>query len=197
MSTDFQENLYKFISEYLANYGHSPHYNEMTTAMGIRPTSKSLITRSLRALNKAGKISLKKEGRKVAISLNRDRKSLPLIGKISAGLPIEAIEQTQCIDIKELLTGNGRYALQVKGNSMIDEGIYDGDFIICKKSNTANEGDIVVALIDQMNTTLKRISFKVKGLITLIPSNTEMKPRAYFPERICIQGIYIGLVRLS
>ena len=195
MSTDFQDNMYKFISDYLATYGRSPDYREITAAMSISPKSKSLITRSLRALYKEGKIELKKNGRKIAITLTQ--KKLPLIGKISAGLPIEAIEDNQSIDINELLKGDGRFALQVKGNSMIEDGIFDGDFILCKKTNMANEGDIVVALIDQMNTTLKRISFKVKGMITLIPSNSEMKPRAYAPERIGIQGIYVGLVRLN
>lgn len=195
MSTDFQDNLYKFLSEHLATHGKSPNYNEMTAAMDISPKSKSLITRSLKALNKEGKISLKKEGRKVSISLNP--KGLPLVGKISAGLPIEAIEENQLIDIKELLEGNGRFALQVKGNSMIEDGIFDGDFIICKKTQMANEGDIIVALIDQINTTLKRVSYKMKGMVTLIPSNTEMKPRAYSPERIQIQGIYVGLLRLN
>lgn len=175
MSTAFQDNLHQFISAYLSTYGRSPNYKEITTAMEISPKSKSLITRSLRALNKEGKIALKKDGRKIAISLTQ--KSLPLIGKISAGLPIEAIEENQIIDVKALFEGDERFALQVKGNSMIEDGIFDGDFIICKKTPVANESDIVVALIDQVNATLKRISFKMKGMITLIPSNVEMKPR--------------------
>lgn len=194
MSTDFQNNLCKFLSEYLARYGQSPSYTEITSAMGISPKSKSLITRSLRSLNKQGKISLKRDGRKIVISLTAQ--NLFLAGKISAGLPIEAIQENEMIDIKALLEGAGRFALKVKGNSMIEDGILDGDFIICKKAQTANEGDVVVALIDQMNTTLKRISFKVKGMVTLIPANVEMKPRAYSPERIQIQGIYVGLLRI-
>lgn len=195
MTTDFQNNLHKFLSDYLTMHSQSPDYKEMTTAMGISPKSKSLITRSLRALNKDGKILIKKEGRKIVITLSK--KNLPLVGKISAGLPIEAIEENEYLNIKELLDGDDRFALKVKGNSMIEDGIFDGDFIICKTAQVANEGDIVVALIDQMNTTLKRISFKMKGMITLIPSNVEMKPRAYSSERIQIQGIYIGLLRLS
>lgn len=195
MSTSFQDNLYKFISDHLALYGQSPNYKEITMAMGISPKSKSLITRSLRALNSQGKISLKREGRKVVITLASQH--LPLVGKISAGLPIEAIQENEMMDIKSLLEGEGRFALKVKGNSMIEEGILDGDFIICKKMQAAKEGDIVVALIDQLNTTLKRISYKVNGMITLIPANLEMKPRAYAPDRIQIQGIYIGLLRLT
>lgn len=78
---------------------------------------------------------------------------------------------------------------------MIEEGILDGDLIICKKAEQAKEGDIIVALIDEQNTTLKRISYKVKGMITLIPANPDLKPRAYSPERIRVQGVYMGLIR--
>jgi repressor LexA len=163
--------------------------------MGISPSSKSLITRSLRALGKEGKIVLKKEGRRLLISLST--KQLPLLGRISAGIPIEAIPQYQSIDINTLLQGESRFALQVKGNSMIEEGILDGDIIICRQSDTAKEGEIIVALIDQQNTTLKRISYKMNGMVTLIPANAELKPRAYVPERIHIQGIYVGLVRMN
>jgi repressor LexA len=163
--------------------------------MGISPRSKSLITRSLRALCKQGKVQLKREGRRLLITL--PIKKLPLIGRIAAGVPIEAIQHAQAIDVNELLQVNQRFALQVKGNSMIDDGIFDGDIILCQPAEAAKEGDIVVALVDQQNATLKRISFKVQGMITLIPSNAELKPRAYMPDRIMIQGIYVGLIRLN
>ncbi len=167
----------------------------MTAAMGISHRSKSLITRSLRALNKEGKIFLKKEGRRLLISLTS--KHLSLVGKISAGAPIEAISENTFIDVNTLFQAENHFALQVKGHSMIEEGILDGDIIICRHTDFANEGDIVVALIEQHNTTLKRISYKVKGMITLIPANIEMKPRAYLPERIQVQGVYVGLIRLN
>ncbi len=191
--TNFQENLYKFITDYLSQYDASPSFAELTQAMGISPRSKSLITKTLRALEKDGRLVLTKKGRRLLISLRN--KHMPLLGRISAGTPIEAISETQFIDVNSLFPGLDRFALQVKGTSMIDEGILDGDIIICRKADAANEGDIVVALIDQDNTTLKKVSYKVKGLITLIPANIALKPRAYSPERIRIQGVYIGLVR--
>jgi repressor LexA len=194
MNTEFQIRLYHFISDYIKQYHCSPTYAEMTEAMGISARSKSLITRSLRSLSKTGKVTLQKNGRRLLISLTK--KQLPLIGRISAGSPIEAIEENTLIDVAALLQNEQQFALQVKGNSMIDDGILDGDIIICKHANTAKEGDIIVALIDQQNTTLKRISYKVKDMVTLIPANAELKPRAYAPERIQIQGIYKGLVRL-
>lgn len=193
MAPNFRENLYKFISDYINQYSSSPSFVEITHAMGISPRSKSLVTRSLRILEKEGKVILNKEGRRLSISLAS--KHLPLLGRISAGTPIEAISDCQFIDVNNIFPGANRFALQVKGTSMIDEGILDGDIIFCREAIVANEGDIVVALIDKHNTTLKRISYKVKGMITLIPANAELKPRAYLPERISIQGIYIGLVR--
>lgn len=193
MATHFQANLYQFLSDYIEQHDSSPSYADITAAMGISPHSKSLITRSLRALEKEGKLILSKAGRRLLISLST--KQVPLLGRISAGTPIEAIPENQFIDLSNLFQGSDRFALQVKGTSMIDEGILDGDVIICKKTNVANEGDIVVALVDHHHVTLKRLSYKVSGMITLIPANPILKPRAYAPERIYIQGIYIGLIR--
>jgi repressor LexA len=195
MANNFREEMYIFLSEYINQYNTSPSFAEITAAMGISPRSKSLITRSLRTLEKEGKLLLVKEGRRLLIKLSN--KQVPLLGRISAGIPIEAISECQLIDFNDLFPGTDRFALLVKGTSMIDEGIFDGDMIICRKSDIANEGDIVVALIDQHNTTLKRISYRVKGVVTLVPANPELKPRAYAPERIRIQGIYIGLVRTN
>src|SRR5687767_4713451 len=129
MTTLFQENLYKFISDYLAQYNYSPSFNEITQAMGISPHSKSLITRSLRALEKKGMVVLRKEGRRLLISL--PTKQLMLLGRISAGAPIEAIAEYQAVDLNAFFQRDDQFALQVKGNSMIEENIMDGDIIIC------------------------------------------------------------------
>lgn len=196
MSTDFRNHLYQFIVEYLQQQGTSPAFADMTRAMNISPRSKSLITRNLRLLQKEGKIILTKEGRRLAITLTKQH-GLPLLGKISAGVPIEAIAHEQYIDANAMLQGSHRFVLQVKGNSMIDEGILDGDLIICEKSIVTEEGKIVVALIDQHSATLKKISYKTKNVITLIPANPTLTPQIYAPERIQIQGIYIGLIRLQ
>jgi repressor LexA len=195
MTTEFQTNLYQFIADYTKEYNASPSFAEMTQAMGISPRSKSLITRSLRALEKEGKVALTRQGRQLQIVISSHQ--MMMLGRISAGTPIEAISQPQLIDINQLFYGEDRFVLQVKGDSMIEEGIFEGDLIICRRADVAREGEIVVALIDQHNTTLKRISYKMKGMITLIPANAELKPRAYQPGRILIQGVYIGLVRVQ
>jgi len=195
MHLSFREKLYQFLSDHIHQSGTSPSFADMTAAMEISPRSKSLITRNLRALEKEGKVILNKNGRYLSISLSS--KQLPLLGRISAGSPIEAIVDNQFIDVNDFFQGSDRFALEVSGNSMIDEGILDGDIIICKQKENANEGEIVVALIDQSYVTLKRISYKWQNMITLIPANTELKPRAYAPERIQIQGIYMGLMRVQ
>lgn len=195
MTTDFQNSLYEFIKEYILQKGVSPQFAEMIAAMGISAKSKSLLTRSLRSLEKKGSLILKKEGRYLKISLVN--KGLPLLGRISAGVPIEAITDRHFLNLHQLFECENKFALTVEGESMIDEGILDGDIIVCKSRPTAREGEIVVALIDDHYTTLKRISYKVKGMITLIPANSQLKPRAYLPERILIQGIYVGLIRVN
>lgn len=195
MPTEFQIKLYDFIEGFISERKNSPSFADMIEAMHIGQRSKSLITRSLRALEKDNRLFLKKDGRRLTISLPQQH--LQLLGRISAGVPIEAIPDYQTLDINALLHGDNRFVLQVKGDSMIEEGILDGDFIICRYAEEAHEGDIVVALIDYENATLKRISYKVPGMITLIPANSELKPRAYPSERIRIQGIYIGLVRVD
>lgn len=195
MKPDFKTNLYNFISDYIAEHHDSPSFYEMTEAMGISPRSKSLITRSLKSLENEGQVELRKAGRRLLISLFS--RQLPLLGKISAGAPIEAIADRQLIDPNALLFGENHFALKVKGDSMIEEGILDGDLIICRQNNVAREGEIVVALIDHTSATLKKISYKIKGVITLIPANAQLKPRAYAPDRIQIQGIYIGLLRIK
>lgn len=189
----FREKLYKFVSEYISENNYSPTFAEITLAIGISPRSKSLITRNLRTLEKEGRLLLKKAGRRLLIEL--PPKNLPLLGNISAGNPIEALEDVQFIDTAQLFPHDNCFALKVKGTSMIDDAILDGDVIICRQSNHAKEGDIVVALIDQLNVTLKRVSYKLKGMITLIPANVQLKPRAYPAERIVIQGVYLGLIR--
>ncbi len=120
---------------------------------------------------------------------------LPLLGRIAAGKPIEAIKDTETIDVPESMLGSEEcYVLQVKGYSMIDEGIMDGDYIIVEKRNYARNGEIVVALIDRDRVTLKKY-YREGPLIRLQPANPEMSPIYVREEDIEIQGVVIGLIR--
>jgi len=122
--------------------------------------------------------------------------SLPLYGKIAAGTPIEALrDSANYVDVPADLLGRGEhYALEVEGDSMVDAGILDGDTVIIERSETADNGAIVVALIDNQEATLKRLRRK-GGAIALEPANKSYETRIFPPERVKIQGKLIGLMR--
>jgi repressor LexA len=121
--------------------------------------------------------------------------AVPLVGRIAAGLPIEAIEDHEQLAVPAALLGAGEhYALQVVGDSMIEAGIFDGDFALIRATEEAREGDIVVALIDGENATLKYFH-REKGMIRLDPANSLHAPQRYLPSRVKIQGRLAGLLR--
>ncbi len=133
---------------------------------------------------------------------------LPLLGKIAAGQPIEAIEDQAHLDLAEFFIGPDRYALRVSGESMIDVGILDGDTVILRKTNKVRTGDIVVALIDSQEATLKRLGkydagttrgngdgAREGGIVELIPENKAMSTMRYSSERVSFQGVLVGQLR--
>lgn len=194
--TPLQHKTYAFIKQYLADNGYAPSLAEIARGIGISPKSISLVSRHIHALVAAGQLQFDRKGyRNIALTEDSGL-TLPLLGRIAAGTPIEAIEDQQSVNIADLIKGDGRFLLEVRGDSMIDEGILDRDLVICRETNRASEGDIVVALIDSLETTLKRISYKVPGRITLIPANPQLKPKAYLPQRVQVQGVFAGLLRI-
>ena len=132
---------------------------------------------------------------------------LPLLGKIAAGQPIEAIEDQAHLDLAEFFIGPDRYALRVSGESMIDVGILDGDTVILRKTNKVRTGDIVVALIDSQEATLKRLGqyeagngsgaggSNENGIVELIPENKAMSTMRYSSDRVSFQGVLVGQLR--
>lgn len=121
--------------------------------------------------------------------------SVPFIGRIAAGLPIEAIEDREHLAVPTALLGPGEhYALQVVGDSMIDAGIFDGDFALIRRAEEARPGEIVVALIDDQDATLKYFS-REKAMVRLDPANRSYEPQLYLPSRVKIQGKLAGLLR--
>lgn len=120
---------------------------------------------------------------------------IPLLGRIAAGQPIEAIEEANYLDLAAFFIGPDRYALRVTGDSMIDVGILDGDTVILRKQNTAVSGDIVVALIDGQEATLKRLGESRDGSVELIPENSSMAVMHYDAGRVSFQGVLVGQLR--
>ena len=196
MLTRKQQQSYQFICDYLAEHGYSPSLDEISQALGSR--SKTSAFNYVRSLEAAGLIRLA-SGRKRNIELveleTQTNTSLPLVGKIAAGQPIEAIEDQQQIDLSQFFMGNNRFILKVEGNSMIEAGIMDGDMVIVKQQQHAEDGGIVVALIDQNEATLKYIQHNKDGSITLKPANTALPTMHYAAERVQIQGILVGQMR--
>ena len=120
---------------------------------------------------------------------------IPLLGRIAAGQPIEAIEDDNYLDLSAFFIGPDRYALRVTGDSMIDAGILDGDTVILRKQNNARTGDIVVALIDSQEATLKRLGEVDDDMVELIPENSAMSVMRYSASRVSFQGVLIGQLR--
>ena len=215
MLTEKQYKLLVFINKVLKETGCSPSFDEMKEAVGLK--SKSGIHALISALeerefirklpHKARALEVIKmpkfkpkaileEEKKREIALQNSAAQIPLYGKIAAGTPIEAIaNETDTVSVPFDMVARGQYyALTIEGESMIEGGIFDGDTVIIKKSDTANNGDIVVALVDENEATLK--IFKHEGNdILLIPMNKDYQTRRFPAHRVRVQGILAGLLR--
>ena len=204
MLTHQQQKLLQFINNFQLKSNVTPSFDEMKDGLGLK--SKSGIHRILSALEERGYIKklinraraievLKFPNNKTEYS-NNNSITIPILGKIAAGYPIEAIsDDTNYIDIPQSLLGKGEYfLLEVEGDSMINAGIFDGDQVIIEKRNDAKNGEIVVALIDNNEATLKRI-YKRGQQLALQPENPSFKTIIYGPDRVQIQGILKQLFR--
>jgi repressor LexA len=134
-------------------------------------------------------------GRKPAPAPANDVIDLPLHGRIAAGQPIEAFETDAALTVPTALLGPGEhYALEVSGDSMVEAGILDGDYALIQRCDTARDGEIVVALVDGQDATLKYLR-KDGGMVRLDPANAMYEPQRYLPSRVRIQGKLVGLLR--
>ncbi len=223
MLTKKQKELLNYIQNFQRKNGVTPSYEEMKYALNLK--SKSGIHRLILALEERGfvkrlahkaraleiikdgisnlKISEKNKNNLVVGNFinnssddNHKLSTLPLLGKIAAGTPIEAIQQNDTsVDVpKEMMPIGESYALTVEGDSMINEGIHNGDTVLIKKTNLADNGEIVVALIDDSEATLKRIRKKGQS-IALESANPIYETRILSAHRVKIQGKLIGLLR--
>ena len=214
MLTAKQRELLLFIDDRLKHDGISPSFDEMREALELK--SKSGVHRLISALEERGfirrlpnraralevmKLPETQQTAKVvplrpaAPAPANDTIDLPLHGRIAAGTPIEALQGTETFAVPAALLGPGEhYALEVSGDSMVDEGILDGDFALIRKSDTARDGEIVVALIDDEEATLK--TYRREGrMVRLDPANSRYEPQRYDEARVRIQGRLAGLIR--
>jgi repressor LexA len=214
MLTAKQRELLLFIDQRLKQDGISPSFDEMREALELK--SKSGVHRLISALeergfirrlpNRARALEVVKlpevqtsakvvQLRPAAPAAANDTLEIPLHGRIAAGTPIEALQGTENFAVPAALLGPGEhYALEVSGDSMVDEGILDGDFALIRKVDTARDGEIVVALIDNEEATLK--TYRREGrMIRLDPANSRYEPQRYEEDRVRIQGRLAGLIR--
>lgn len=194
MLTGGQHKALNFIKNYIDVNGYSPSFSDIARGLGLK--SRGVVHRYVHALADAGYIELS-EGSQRNIQLRNEnrRDDIPFLGQIAAGRPIEAIEDKQTINVSEELAGENHYALRVKGDSMVDVGILDGDIVIIKNETIAHNGDIVVALINDEEATLKRFKKISNGKVELIPENSTMEPMVYQQSQVKIQGILVGQFR--
>ncbi|MGZ8307984.1 MAG: transcriptional repressor LexA [Allosphingosinicella sp.] len=214
MLTRKQSELLTYIQARLAESGVSPSFEEMKEALALK--SKSGVHRLISALEERGFIRrLPNRARALEILRRPDSQAggaqpkasaappqaandvidLPLHGRIAAGQPIEALEGQTSLPVPAALLGPGEhYALEVAGDSMVEEGILDGDYALIRKTDMARDGEIVVALIDDNEATLK--TYRKEGqMVRLDPANRRYDPQRYRPEQVRIQGRLAGLLR--
>ena len=221
MLTRKQHDLLTFIDSRLGEGGISPSFEEMKAALGLQ--SKSGVHRLINALEERGFIrrlpnraralevlrmpevaaARPATGSVIHADFGRGRVrpavsdviEVPLHGRIAAGLPIEALESDRSLSVPAALLGAGdHYALEVSGDSMVEAGIFDGDYALVRRCDTARDGDIVVALVDGSEATLKYLRHE-KGMVRLDPANASHTAQHYLPSRVRVQGKLAGLLR--
>ncbi|MBW1678112.1 MAG: transcriptional repressor LexA [Deltaproteobacteria bacterium] len=195
--TDKQKDFLAYVSRYIKEWGISPSFDEICSHFGFR--SYNTVTTYLKALEQKGYVRRpRKKNQKRAIEVispvETRRFEFPLLGRVAAGKPIEAIEDVDVIEVPPSMIGSGDYfVLQVKGDSMKEDGILDGDFVVVRKQPTAQKGETVVALVNNEATVKKY--YKRKNYVELRPAHTGMKSIRVKKGDLRIEGKVTGVIR--
>jgi repressor LexA len=193
-----QKEVIDFLTNFVAKNSYSPSYEEIAAGLGL----SSLATVHKHVTNLQTKGILQRahnRSRSIDIIPTRPAKKpssdrLPLMGRIAAGQPVEAVENSESISLNDIIGSREVFALEVRGDSMRDEHIVSGDYVLVERTKTAREGEIVVALIDGADATLKRF-YREGNMIRLQPSNAEMAPIYAPAASVSIQGKVLGMLR--
>lgn len=195
-----QKEVLDFLSGFTTSNGYSPSYEEIATGLGLN--SLATVHKHITNLQEKGLLQ-RAHNRSRSIDVLPQRSTrrsggsgdrLPLLGRIAAGRPVEAIETAETISLGDIIGAREVFALEVRGDSMRDEHIVSGDFVLVERTRTAREGEIVVALVDGADATLKRF-YREGGLVRLQPSNVEMAPIYAPAANVSIQGRVLGMLR--
>lgn len=196
--TKKQADILAHIRSHIEEHGYAPSYREIAEHFGL--SSPSTVCQHVKTLAEKGMIAMGEEGEARSIELVDTGQSaalaleLPLVGLITAGLPIEAVEEqeTMAVPTQFVLDGANSYVLKVKGRSMIDDGIHDGDFVVIERNPSPKNGEVVVALLDNAYATLKRF-YRETNRIRLQPANSTMDP--IYVKDCIIQGVVRAVIR--
>ena len=204
-----QKQVYDFLARFVEEHGYSPSFEEIGEGLGL--SSLATVHKHISNLEQKGLLKrdynrsrsidlLKPRGRmKQALAaadpaVYASELTLPLMGRIAAGRPVEALENPESISLADFTRSKDVYVLQVTGESMQDEHIVNGDYVLVEKTSTARDGEIVVALVNGSDATLKRI-YTEGDKIRLQPSNAAMQPIMVSAAAVQIQGRVIGVLR--
>jgi len=206
-----QWEVLQFVAGFIRDHGYSPSYEEICT--GVQVSSLATVHKHVGTLEKKGflrrsryqsrSIELgpsyqaehRKRARRARLAAGRTAGVLPLLGRISAGRPLEAIEHPETISLDDFAGKKEVFVLQVRGDSMIDDHILDGDYILVERSEAADNGDVVVALLNGAEATLKRLYREPDGNIRLQPANAAMEPIVVPAASVQVQGRLVGILR--
>ncbi len=192
--TPRQREIYEFIRSYVAQTGYAPSVREICKAVKIR--SPNGVLAHLRVLEQ--KRLIEREPRKSrSIRLREDppvTPRLPLAGVIAAGTPVEAVEDMDTVDFSDLFNQPDVFVLRVRGDSMIEDQIADGDYVVVRRQPMARNGQVVVALVDGQDATLKRF-YRERNRVRLEPANAQMEPIVCHARDVQILGVVVGVIR--
>ena len=197
--TRVQKEIFDYIENFIRTKGYAPSMEEI--ARHFRYTSLATVHKHLTHLQQKKFIRRKRNSSRsielIPVDSDQQGWEVPLLGYVAAGKPVEAIAMNEVISVPpDMVARKGKtYVLQVRGDSMIDEQIRDGDYVIVEDRQTAENGEVVIALIDKEETTLKKFYREKNGNIRLQPANPAMKPLSMSSDRVRIQGIVIGILR--
>jgi len=201
MLTHRQKEVYAFLKTYVKRNGVVPTYEEVRRHFGF--SSYNAVFKHLKQLEARGYLVSSWKNRKQAFRLREPEiaeitsgpsAQIPLLGRVAAGEPIEALEDRDTVDVPESFLGTGEhFALRVRGSSMVDDGIHDGDLIIVRKQDRAENGQTVVALIRD-EATVKRL-YQRGSSVELHPANPQMEPLIMDAKKVTVQGVVVGLIR--
>ncbi len=195
--TKRQREILDYLNDFIQQHGYAPSLEEIGRRFGL--SSLATVHKHLTNLQEKGFIK-RAWNRSRSVELVSSRSGsraveLPLLGYVAAGVPIEAVLGSETIAVPEDLVGKREtYVLRVKGDSMIDEQIRDGDFVIVEDRRAAENGEMVIALLNGADVTLKKL-YREQGHIRLQPANPAMQPIIVEPDQVQIQGVVIGVMR--